>query len=120
MLPNRNQHYYKPLEVIQGSTFEILIETATPAELANISLALYVTGAVLQQYLSSDNIITKYHVRRIRLLTINPFAGDIKPLKGTKSTYRCRIGDFRIIYTIDKAIRLIAITAILPRGEAYK
>ena len=59
-------------------------------------------------------------VRRIRLLTINPFAGDIKPLKGTKRTYRCRIGDFRIIYTIDKAIRFIAITAILPRGEAYK
>ena len=62
-----------------------------------------------------DNI-----VRRIRQLTINPFAGDIKPLKGTKNTYRCRIGGFRIIYTVDKVISFIAITAILPRGDAYK
>lgn len=41
-------------------------------------------------------------------------AGDIKRLQGYSNYYRLRIGDFRIIYTVE------AIAAVLPRGEAYK
>ena len=44
--------------------------------------------------------------------------GDIKKLQGYTATYRLRIGDYRIIYSLSDAE--ITIKAILPRGSAYR
>ena len=44
--------------------------------------------------------------------------GDVKRLQGYENYYRLRIGDFRIIYLFDGD--KIIISAVLPRGEAYK
>lgn len=44
--------------------------------------------------------------------------GDIKKLQGYTATYRLRIGDYRIIYTLTE--NTLIIKAILPRGAAYK
>ena len=43
---------------------------------------------------------------------------DIKKLKG-HNLYRLRVGDCRILYTIDDAIRLIDIEHIGNRGDVY-
>lgn len=45
--------------------------------------------------------------------------GDIKPLKGSKGTYRLRIGDWRILFSYP-AKDMILIEKIAPRGEVYK
>ena len=48
-----------------------------------------------------------------------PDRGDIKPLEGNHAgQFRLRIGDWRIIFTVENNIVLIGY--ILPRGEAYK
>jgi mRNA interferase RelE/StbE len=44
---------------------------------------------------------------------------DIKKLKGYKSYYRLRFGDFRAIFDLQPE-RTIIILAILPRKSAYK
>ncbi|GHV02512.1 plasmid stabilization system protein [Campylobacterota bacterium] len=52
-----------------------------------------------------------------------PPEGDIKKMTGLEDTYRLRVGDFRIIYSIavqNGGERYIIITKIAPRGEAYK
>lgn len=55
------------------------------------------------------------------ILEENPFFGaDIKLLTRKPLRYRLRVGDLRIIYQIDKVKKLVLISAILPRGEAYK
>lgn len=46
-----------------------------------------------------------------------PF-GDIKRLQGYNNYYRLRVGDFRVIYSLDD--ETITISAVLPRGEVYK
>lgn len=46
-----------------------------------------------------------------------PF-GDVKKLQGYDNYYRLRVGDFRVIYSLDD--ETITISAVLPRGEAYK
>lgn len=46
-------------------------------------------------------------------------AGDIKPLKGSKGSYRLRVGDWRIIFSYP-AKDTVLIDKIEPRGEAYK
>ncbi len=74
-------------------------------------------------------IYTKKAMKSIRSLDIRvkdrvkagiekiPF-GDIKKLQGYSNLYRLRIGDYRVIYQIEKGV--IIIDAVLPRGEAYK
>lgn len=48
-----------------------------------------------------------------------PNGTDIKKLKGS-NLYRLRVGDCRVLYTIDEAIRLIDIENIDNRGDVYK
>ncbi len=48
-----------------------------------------------------------------------PGGTDIKKLKG-HNLYRMRVGDCRILYTIDETIRLIDIETINNRGDVYK
>jgi len=49
----------------------------------------------------------------------DPFAGDVKSLKGPewKGRYRKRVGRYRIIFTVDHRTRVVAISAILIRSE---
>lgn len=76
-----------------------------------------------------DILITKTAIKNIKKLDTPareriligiyklPF-GDVKRLQGYDKYYRLRIGDFRIIYSLDG--ETITILAVLPRGEVYK
>ena len=46
-----------------------------------------------------------------------PF-GDIKKLQGIDNGYRLRVGDFRVLFSIEDDT--IYIDNIIPRGQAYK
>lgn len=46
-----------------------------------------------------------------------PF-GDIKKLQGVEDGYRLRVGDLRVLFTMENDF--VYIERILPRGEAYK
>ncbi len=45
--------------------------------------------------------------------------GDTKMLKGHDNVFRLRVGDFRIIYTIDRDIVTITVIYIGNRGQIY-
>ena len=46
-----------------------------------------------------------------------PF-GDVKKLKGYTNEYRLRVGNYRVLFSLEDDI--ITIKDVLPRGEAYK
>lgn len=46
--------------------------------------------------------------------------GDTKPIQGHKGFYRLRVGDYRIIYTIDNGQLIICIVDAGNRGDIYK
>ena len=46
-----------------------------------------------------------------------PF-GDIKKHKGYQNDYRLRVGNFRVLFSLENDI--ITIKDVLPRGQAYK
>ena len=51
----------------------------------------------------------------------NPFWGpNIKILKGEKRRYRYRVGDYRVIYAIDKENKKVVVTLIAARPSAYR
>ncbi|MGM0510559.1 MAG: type II toxin-antitoxin system RelE family toxin [Thermoplasmatota archaeon] len=46
---------------------------------------------------------------------------DVKPLKGFPgNTYRLRIRDYRVLYSIDKKNKEVKITTIAHRSDVYK
>lgn len=50
----------------------------------------------------------------------NPYGGgDIKPIQGAMGLYRCRVGDLRVMYEVDRQARVVTVLAILPRGDAF-
>lgn len=51
----------------------------------------------------------------LRQLSADPYAGDIKLLKGT-NTLRRRVGQWRILYELHRASGLIMVTAIRRRN----
>ena len=50
-----------------------------------------------------------------------PDEGDIKALKGQKSRgmYRLRVGDYRIIYTVDSGQLIVCVIDAGNRGQIY-
>ena len=49
-----------------------------------------------------------------------PLDGDIKAMKNNDKLYRLRVGDYRIIYTIDKGKLTVYVVDAGNRGQIYK
>jgi mRNA interferase RelE/StbE len=50
----------------------------------------------------------------------DPFSADIKALQAQwKGFYRRRVGNFRIIYSVDSDIKVVSVESIVDRKDAY-
>ena len=58
--------------------------------------------------------------RKILALADNPRPTGCKKLKGFKDQWRSRVGDWRVLYIIDDAAKLVTITRIAHRREVYE
>ena len=58
---------------------------------------------------------------RLKELAPDPYSPRLsKPLKMFPGTRSARVGDWRILYEIVEPARLIKVTAVRPRREAYR
>lgn len=58
-------------------------------------------------------------IRAMRTLAENPYgAGD--KLRGAVNRWRLRVGEYRAVYIVDAAARVVTVTAIGHRGEIYR
>lgn len=55
----------------------------------------------------------------LRTMIENPFPHGVTKLKGSDG-YRIRIGDYRVLFTVDHAARLVRIGAIGHRKDVYR
>ena len=46
--------------------------------------------------------------------------GDTKKLVGSTDAWRLRVGDWRVRFRPDPVARVFVVTAVAPRGSAYK
>lgn len=53
-------------------------------------------------------------------LSQNPRPSGVVKLQGEEQLYRIRVGDYRIVYEIDDAAKLIRITRVRHRSDVYK
>ena len=66
----------------------------------------------------SRQLVTRI-VSRLENLASNPRPPGCKKLQGGDREWRIRIGDYRVVYTIDDAKLLVEVTRIRHRSEVY-
>lgn len=58
--------------------------------------------------------------RLVSAIELLPKGENIKPLKGYENLFRLRVGDYRVIYTIDNGELTIMVIDAGSRGDIYK
>jgi mRNA interferase RelE/StbE len=66
-----------------------------------------------------DNVLARV-VQRISALGDAPRPAGCKKLKGYEHHWRVRVGDWRVVYIIDDASKLISVTRVAHRSEVYE
>jgi mRNA interferase RelE/StbE len=51
---------------------------------------------------------------------VNPRPPQCRKLTGSKNDWRLRVGDWRVIYTIDDSTEVVDIAGIRHRRDAYR
>ncbi|HEY0172972.1 MAG TPA: type II toxin-antitoxin system RelE/ParE family toxin [Pyrinomonadaceae bacterium] len=59
-------------------------------------------------------------IRAVRELAAAPRSAGCRKLVNSDDRWRIRVGDYRVIYTIDDAGRLLEVVAVRHRGKAYE
>jgi mRNA interferase RelE/StbE len=57
---------------------------------------------------------------KIELLAKNPRAPGSKKLRGPTRLWRLRVGEYRVVYDIDDENRVVDISGVRHRSEAYR
>jgi len=83
--------------------YEVLIERSAERDLKSLPTVIY-------------NRI----VPRIRALADTPRPPGCHKLAGSKNDWRIRLGDYRIVYEVDDARKLVKIFRVKHRREVYR
>lgn len=67
-----------------------------------------------------DRLPKNERVRIVRAIEMLPNGEDIKKLKGHNDLMRLRVGEYRIIYTVDNGELIVYVIDADNRGEVYK
>jgi mRNA interferase RelE/StbE len=66
-----------------------------------------------------DQVLSRI-VRKLESLGHAPRPAGCRKLKGYKNQWRVRVGDWRVLYIIDDAAKLVSVTRIAHRREVYE
>jgi mRNA interferase RelE/StbE len=67
----------------------------------------------------TDELLARV-VRKLDALADSPRPAGCRKLKGYKDQWRIRVGDWRVVYIIDDAAKLVSVTRIAHRREVYE
>lgn len=67
-----------------------------------------------------DTTVRRRVLRAIDTLVKKPRPPGCRKLVGGEDAFRIRIGDYRVIYTVDDAVFIVAIESVRHRREAYR
>jgi mRNA interferase RelE/StbE len=82
----------------------------------------YSNWRALRSDVTADAVLAKKIARCLEMLEQTPRSHpNIKALKGTYAGYyRYRVGDYRVIYSVDDQAKQVLVEAIVHRREAYE
>jgi mRNA interferase RelE/StbE len=59
-------------------------------------------------------------LRAAATLASNPLPSGCRKLQGSQNAFRIRVGDYRVIYTVDDTVLIVAIERVRHRREVYR
>ena len=69
-------------------------------------------------------LLDPFKVRRIfsaiESLAKDPFPGSSKKLVGSDHTYRIRVGDYRVVYIVNRSLHEVEVQRVRHRKEVYR
>jgi mRNA interferase RelE/StbE len=73
-------------------------------------------------YARCDKALAKKWARYLKKLAENPrFHPNIKPLKGSYTDYyRYRVGDYRVVYSVEDKLVVVNVILIAHRSKVYE
>jgi mRNA interferase RelE/StbE len=77
-------------------------------------------ASALKEFEALDKVLQKRISERILALAGNPFPPGHKKLQAQPDHYRIRVGDYRVIYRIDKGRIVVVIVRVGHRREIYR
>ena len=84
-----------------------------------VKYLLEITASAQKELDSLDDPLFARIDRKILALADDPRPVGSKKLKGYKDFWRIRMGDWRVVYIVDDAAKLVSITRVAHRREAY-
>jgi mRNA interferase RelE/StbE len=82
--------------------------------------SLQITHSAQKELDALDDPLFARIDRQILALADDPRPVGSKKLKGYKDTWRIRIGEWRVVYIVDDAARLVTVTRVAHRREVYE
>jgi mRNA interferase RelE/StbE len=59
-------------------------------------------------------------IRAVRALATEPRPAGCRKIEGSKSDWRIRVGDYRVVYEIDDGAQAVRIMRVRHRSEVYR
>ena len=67
-----------------------------------------------------DPMAQRRVLRAAENLATNPRPDGCRKMQGSENAFRIRVGDYRIVYTVDDAVLIVAVERIRHRREVYR
>jgi mRNA interferase RelE/StbE len=84
------------------------------------SYRVVLTSSSVRELKHLSALLNERIIPRLENLASNPRPPGCKKLKGGHNEWRIRVGDYRVVYTIDDAALLMEVTRIRHRNDAYE
>jgi mRNA interferase RelE/StbE len=85
-----------------------------------VSYRVEVRPSALKQLASLPRAVLVRVDAAIQALGSDPRPVGVKKLSGQESVYRVRVGDYRVVYTIDDQAVLVLIVRVAHRRDVYR
>jgi mRNA interferase RelE/StbE len=76
-------------------------------------------ASVAKDFKRLDRLAANRIMKAIEALQKEPFPSSAKKLVGSEHTFRIRVGDYRVIYSLDRQAREIEILRVRHRKDVY-
>jgi mRNA interferase RelE/StbE len=84
------------------------------------SYKIILKPSVEKDFRTLPKVMVERVLKHIELLSENPFPPHVVKLENSERLYRIRVGNYRIIYGVDKATKQITIHYVRHRKEVYR
>jgi mRNA interferase RelE/StbE len=78
------------------------------------------TASALREFRALDRHVQRRISTKIETLRNDPFPAGVRKFQGKADHWRIRLGDYRVIYRIEKQHVIIVVSANWHRREVYR